>query len=83
MVDINCDEKVQILCFGDSITKGIADELGVGYPGRLFGFFPNADVINLGNPGEDSARGVTRAADSFPFFPNATALWDFAEQEKG
>lgn len=72
LVDINCDEKVQIVCFGDSITRGVADSAGVGYPGRLFGFFPDAEIINLGNPGEDTYRGVTRAASSFPNgFPNA------------
>lgn len=69
LVDINCDGRVQIVCFGDSITFGRADELGIGYPGRLQQMFPNTVVINLGVPGERTPTGRNRAAREFPRFP--------------
>ncbi|MCB0323173.1 MAG: hypothetical protein KDD69_06345 [Bdellovibrionales bacterium] len=69
IADLNCDGKVQIVCFGDSITFGRADSLGIGYPGRLNFHFPNAVVVNLGNPGEKTPLGRQRAAREFAQFP--------------
>lgn len=67
LVDLNCDRKLIIAAFGDSITYGRADPDGLGYPGRLkLHHFPNAIIINLGKPGEDTIRGKSRAASTLP-----------------
>lgn len=69
LADLNCDQKLRILAFGDSITKGEQDELGlgVGYIGRLkLSFFPNAQVYNLGHSGENTSSGRRRASRYFP-----------------
>lgn len=71
LVDVNCDGKVQITCFGDSITFGRADALGIGYPGRLLQMFPNTVVINLGVPGEKTPNGRTRASRQFAEFSDS------------
>ena len=66
LVDINCDRLLTIVCFGDSITFGRADEPEqIGYPGRLVNFFPNALVYNLGLPGERTPSGLSRASRQF------------------
>jgi lysophospholipase L1-like esterase len=64
--DINCDGKLVILCFGDSITFGRGDSTGLGYPGRLKMMLPSATVINRGVPGENTYTGRVRAAAEFP-----------------
>lgn len=69
LVDINCDQRLQIVCFGDSITFGRADAEGLGYPGRLARLLPNAVIINLGVPGEDTFRGRDRASRQLSQFP--------------
>lgn len=71
LLDRNCDRQLKIVAFGDSITFGVADREGLGYPGRLQEIFPNARVINLGDPGEDTVRGKVRAAREFANYPDA------------
>lgn len=66
VVDTNCDGRLVIVCYGDSITAGRGDSAGLGYPGRLKLLLPNATVINLGVPGEDSYAGRRRAATALP-----------------
>ncbi len=66
LTDVNCDQILQILCFGDSITKGEQDSAHLGYPGRLAQIFPHARVINLGLSGETTVDGVSRASRLFP-----------------
>lgn len=71
IADLNCDQRLQILAFGDSITKGEQDELKLGYIGRLkSNFFPNAQVFNLGNGGENTGSGKSRASRSFRNYKN-------------
>lgn len=71
LVDINCDRRLVIVTFGDSITFGRGDfPVEIGYPGRLQAWLPNATIVNLGKPGEDTFRGVSRASDQFPFYAN-------------
>lgn len=71
LADLNCDQKLQILAFGDSITSGEQDELKLGYIGRLkASFFPNARVFNLGRGGEDSSAGRRRSSKSFRNYEN-------------
>ena len=66
LADVNCDGKLKILAFGDSITFGRRDfaytynSVRRGYPGRLRLLFPNATVINSGVPGENSYYGKKR-----------------------
>jgi acyl-CoA thioesterase-1 len=52
------------VAFGDSITEGVGDEEGGGYPPRLEALLVargmNADVRNRGLSGEDTAGGLTR-----------------------
>jgi len=71
LLDINCDQQLIIITFGDSITFGIKDSTGLGYPGRLNQIFPSAIVINLGDPGERTPTGRSRAAQSFAANANA------------
>ena len=47
MLDLNCDGEGVIVAFGDSITDGVGDSSGLGYPGRLNLLFPSATVYNL------------------------------------
>jgi lysophospholipase L1-like esterase len=71
--DLNQDGKIVILCFGDSITRGVGDgpvaeslsSGSVGYPGRLqpmlaFRTTLPLTVVNDGAPGERTATGVPR-----------------------
>lgn len=71
ILDVNCDGKVIIVTFGDSITRGVSDNLGIGYPGRLQQMLPDTTVINLGNPGEQTPSGRSRAAKNFATYANA------------
>ncbi|HVR29243.1 MAG TPA: GDSL-type esterase/lipase family protein [Thermoanaerobaculia bacterium] len=52
------------VAFGDSITEGVGDEEGGGYPPRLEALLlargRRADVRNLGLAGEATAEGLTR-----------------------
>lgn len=73
LADLNCDQRLQILAFGDSITKGEQDNLGlgVGYIGRLkLNYFPHAEVFNLGHSGEDTSTGRRRAGKLFRNYEN-------------
>lgn len=66
LADMNCDGRLEVIFFGDSITAGTGDGLKLGgYPGRLRTYFPNMIVRNLGDPGEKTNRGVSRAASRF------------------
>ncbi len=71
LLDRNCDRRVEIVAFGDSITYGRGDSTDLGYPGRVNQIFPNVFVYNLGVPGENTSRGRARSAQQFPQFPNA------------
>jgi len=61
LLDINCDQKLKIVAFGDSITFGRSDSRGIGYPGRIAELFPNAIVVNAGDPGENTWTGRSRS----------------------
>ncbi|MCC6220367.1 MAG: hypothetical protein IT291_03900 [Deltaproteobacteria bacterium] len=65
LLDVNCDEHLKIITFGDSITAGTGDSEGFGYPGRLNLIFPATEVKNYGRPGERTPTGKQRAADVF------------------
>lgn len=56
------------VAFGDSITFGIGDEGGGGYPARLPDELAErgeqAEVLNAGVPGETTAEGVSRIEDA-------------------
>ena len=71
LLDINCDGKLVIEAFGDSITRGEGDSADIGYPGRLLVYFPYAIIRNYGRSGEDTPRGKTRARTLFPHNPDA------------
>lgn len=72
LVDVNCDKQLIILTFGDSITAGVSDDLGIGgYPTRLYNHFPHATVINAGRPGEQTPFGRLRAQSIFAAYPTA------------
>ena len=69
LVDTNCDGKLILFFYGDSITYGLRDfSSGItgkplGFPGRMQAtYFPSSIVRNAGNPGETSWTGVTRSA---------------------
>ncbi|HEY6321952.1 MAG TPA: GDSL-type esterase/lipase family protein, partial [Thermoanaerobaculia bacterium] len=65
------------VAFGDSITSGYRDPLGIGYPGRL-GALLSADlnvpvtVINDGLFGETTGEGLTRIGSALQ--PGVTAV---------
>lgn len=61
IVDMNCDQKLVIVAFGDSITSGERDTEKLGYPGRLRRLLPMAQVYNLGDEGETTEAGRNRA----------------------
>ena len=65
LADLNCDGRVEIICFGDSITFGIGDSQKLGYPGRLVQLRPGLFIRNLGDPGERTANGKGRASRRF------------------
>lgn len=65
LVDVNCDGSLVILAFGDSITRGSGDSLGLGYPGRLQPLLPHAHIFNYGIPGENSYTGNRRSTGVF------------------
>ncbi|MBX7136883.1 MAG: SGNH/GDSL hydrolase family protein [Oligoflexia bacterium] len=51
LTDLNGDGTIRFLAFGDSITFGIGDTQGIGYPGRLETMI-GLLVDNEGDPGE-------------------------------
>ena len=69
--DLNCDQRLVIVCFGDSITYGRGDSTGLGYPGRLQILYPHITIVKLGVPGEDTDRGKGRAARQLPTVPES------------
>ena len=71
LVDVQCDGKVLILAFGDSITQGYLDPAGLGYPGRLAKLLKKVEVVNLGQRGENSRVGASRAQIEIDNFPDA------------
>lgn len=71
LTDRNCDKRLIIVCFGDSITFGRGDATGLGYPGRLKILFPDIEVFNLGVPGENTTRGRVRLQNQLPLLPKA------------
>lgn len=71
--DLNLDGRIEILCFGDSITRGVGDgpsaeslpPAPAGYPARLQPLLAPETalplvVIDDGNPGERTPGGVSR-----------------------
>jgi len=71
LVDINCDGKVIVVAFGDSITRGVGDSTKRGYPGRLQRLLDNVKIINVGDPGERTSEGRVRAPREFNKYKNA------------
>jgi lysophospholipase L1-like esterase len=71
LVDIQCDGKVLVVTFGDSITQGFLDPARLGYPGRLSRLLKNIEVANLGLRGENSYDGKLRAQRVLDNFPDA------------
>ena len=82
--DLNMDGKIVVLCFGDSITRGLGDgpsenslppAPAAGYPARLQQLLiPQAKVpvvvINDGNPGERTTGGLPRLRRDLPKNPS-------------
>ena len=67
LVDLNCDGRLIIAAFGDSITYGTGDtEHKGGYTGRLELIFVNSDVADLGKTGETTSKGKNRATVVLP-----------------
>lgn len=56
--------QTRYVAFGDSITEGVGDDSGLGYPPRLEdllqGSDPGATVESFGVPGETTAEGLER-----------------------
>lgn len=71
LLDVNCDQKLEIVTFGDSITNGVADSAKLGYPGRLKLIAPNANIYNYGKAGEKTPDGRVRAPARFANHPDA------------
>ena len=71
LLDRNCDGRVILVTFGDSITQGVRDEEGLGYPGRIELKLPDVQVHNLGLAGEKTPNGKNRALSSFPNYADA------------
>lgn len=71
LFDTNCDGDLIIVTFGDSITAGVGDSADLGYPGRMNLLFPTAHIFNLGDPGENTSDGRSRASNSFIRYPDA------------
>lgn len=71
ILDRNCDGQLVIVTFGNSITKGVQDSSGLGYPGRLKRLLPDAVIYNYGNPGETTYSGTSRAVRVLPQHPEA------------
>ena len=71
LTDRNCDKKLVVVGFGDSITFGIGDGLKLGYLGWLKAIHPNITIVNLGVPGENTTLGRARAARTIPYIPEA------------
>lgn len=71
LTDRNCDKKLVVVGFGDSITFGIGDNLKLGYLGWLKTIHPNITIVNLGVPGENTTLGRARAARTIPYIPEA------------
>ncbi len=66
LLDTNCDRKLVIITFGDSITAGRRDATGLGYPGRMRQLLPDAEILNFGVPGESTPDGRRRAIYQIP-----------------
>lgn len=49
--DINCDGKMKIAVFGDSIVRGVGDNIDGGYVSRLSSEMPHIEFQNFGIPG--------------------------------
>ncbi len=72
LTDRNCDRRLVVIGFGDSITFGVGDSLQIGgYLGRLKLLHPNIEIVNLGDPGESSFSGNSRASRTLPYIPEA------------
>jgi lysophospholipase L1-like esterase len=59
LIDYNCDGKIKIAITGDSIVRGIGDEVNDnegGYVLRLQDYFPEITIENIGVPGYTSLK---------------------------
>jgi len=64
LIDFNCDSVQRNAVTGDSIVRGVVDDLGLdGYVGRLGANLPNAEVLNIGVKGITS-RHILQAFKS-------------------
>lgn len=71
--DRNCDQRLTIVAFGDSITYGKRDTTKLGYPGRLKRLIKDSrtKMYNLGIPGESTDIGLRRAGKVLPGYKTA------------
>ncbi|MFQ5525378.1 MAG: GDSL-type esterase/lipase family protein [Thermoanaerobaculia bacterium] len=52
---------IDVIAFGDSLTFGVGDEEGLGYPKRLKKMLgKGSSVLNFGEPAEETVIGVSR-----------------------
>jgi len=59
-------QDLKILAFGDSMTFGIGDPAGLGYPERLENALGDGYIVlNFGEPGEDTSMGLSRIGEAF------------------
>lgn len=57
LLDFNCDTSQRIAFTGDSIVRGVGDELVLdGYVGRLSVKIPGAEIVNIGVKGITSRQ---------------------------
>lgn len=57
-----------IVCLGDSITAGVGEERGGGYPERLAELL-GTEVVNAGVPGDTAEQGLARLDDALAHDP--------------
>ena len=63
--DTNCDGKLRLVFFGDSMTQGIGAGPGEDYPSQVGKVLPRAIIVNYGSSGESTFDGVIRAKALF------------------
>jgi len=92
------DESVfTIFCFGDSVTYGVGDETGKGYPKRLGNILRGklnieVGVFNMGVPGASTVGVLTQLGECIEAFPDinlsvilvgsGNSLWNLKEMYK-
>lgn len=96
--DLNLDGQIVVMCFGDSITRGVGDGSDAratprgpgGYPVRLQALLTPLQnelpltVINVGIPGEETPDGLRRLpSELFANKPDYTILLEGANDIEG